>query len=319
MCAPEWPAGSEAGDTLPHLGAVMFDPSTTPRALLVAAAFLVACHPTDKDTGSDDSLKGDPDAELPVVLTAGMVYTCGMDKAGAVSCWGLPMEPSDGTPEAPYPDTVFKHIDADAGTTCGVRLDGTALCWGGLFEGIEDVDSAAGLATISMGRSHACGLGDDGSITCFGGTGTVPAGSFVDLSVGDLRACAAATDGTVECWGEVGGFFENAPQTGVVQVDVSGLACALDAAGTVTCWDDAHADLGLLTGEVVTSMQTGANFVCGLTPDNRIVCDGDSSGGRLDAPAGTFQHLGLGYDHGCASGPDGLVCWGADDNGQASP
>jgi len=290
------------------------------RTLLVS--FLIptlafACVGNAKDTG-DGLVEDPPKGDVPVILTAGMVYTCGIDKAGLASCWGLPMEPSEGTPASPYPDTVFMDIDADAGTTCGVRLDGTAVCWGGLFDGIELVDGATDLRQISMGRSHACGVHLDGSLTCFGGTGTVPAGDFTSVSVGDLRSCAVAVGGGLECWGEVGGFAENAPSTGVSEVDVSGLACAIQEGGVV-CWDDTYADLGLLAGVEVVALQTGANFVCGITPEHTLVCDGETADGRSEPPAGTYTALGLGYDHGCASGPDGLVCWGADGNGQASP
>ena len=59
----------------------------------------------------------------------------------------------------------------------------------------------------------------------------------------------------------------------------------------VAVFDDT--DQGLLKGQDVEAMEGGSDFVCGL--------------------------IRLGYDHGCADGEDGLVCWGSDGNGQAAP
>ncbi len=275
----------------------------------LAASMLAGC--TDGGTDLIETIE----------LTGGMVYTCGLDAAGSVSCWGSPMEPDEGTPEQPYPDTIFTQIDADAGNTCGLRDDGTATCWGGAFEEIDEISAATDLTQISMGRYDACGLHEDGSVSCWGVDIEPPAGPFAQISTGADIACGVTLTGELDCWGDIlyASFLDNAPSGDIVSVDVSGVACALDAGGAVTCWDESSADLGLLSGVAVTAMETGAGFVCGLTDDGSIVCDGDDGEGQTSPPDGAFETFGLGYDHGCASGEDGVICWGSDGNGQSSP
>ena len=280
------------------------------RILAAAATLLVGC--TDGE---------DTEPAVMTQLSGGVVYTCGLDGAGSVSCWGMPMEPDEGSPELPYPDTTFVQIDADAGNTCGLADDGSAVCWGGFFEGIDEIPSATDLEQISMGRYDACGLHTDGEVSCWGVDITPPAGPFASVSTGSEIACGLTAGGEISCWGDIlyDSFRDNIPVGDIVAVDVSGLACALDASGAVTCWDDTYADLGLLSGVSVVSMETGAGFVCGQTADGEIVCDGDDGEGQASPPSGALSTFGLGYDHGCGSDADGVVCWGLDGNGQASP
>ena len=66
---------------------------------------------------------------------------------------------------------------------------------------------------VSAGLFHSCGLRADGSIVCWGvsgederrveATGLIdsPPGTFSQISAGDLHSCALRRDGTVECWG----------------------------------------------------------------------------------------------------------------------
>ena len=62
------------------------------------------------------------------------------------------------------------------------------------------------------------------------------------------------------------------------------------------------------------------SVLCGMTADGEVVCDGEDEHGQSTPPAGTWQTLGVGYDHGCAVNGDGETeCWGLDGNGQATP
>ena len=66
---------------------------------------------------------------------------------------------------------------------------------------------------VSVGLFHSCGLRADGSIVCWGvsgederrveATGLIdsPPGTFSQISAGDLHSCALRQGGTVECWG----------------------------------------------------------------------------------------------------------------------
>ena len=61
--------------------------------------------------------------------------------------------------------------------SCGLRLDGTGLCWG-WFD--DELDAPADqLEEIGVGRSFACGRRPAGTLTCWGRN----------------------DDGAIQCWG----------------------------------------------------------------------------------------------------------------------
>jgi len=66
-------------------------------------------------------------------------------------------------------EALPKQVTAAFDFTCGLRADGTIVCWG-------------------------C---DD----CVAGFLTAPSGTFVQMTAGGGHACALKTDGTVTCWG----------------------------------------------------------------------------------------------------------------------
>ncbi len=66
--------------------------------------------------------------------------------------------------------------------------------------------SSGGFIEVSRGYDHACALGDDGSISCWGandvGQASPPAsGRFTAISSGHKGTCALRDDGAVLCWG----------------------------------------------------------------------------------------------------------------------
>ena len=87
---------------------------------------------------------------------------------------------------------------------CGLRADGTAVCWGDDYEG--QLQALGGtFRTISAGLAHTCGLHPDGTVACWGyneqGQADALGGQFSAVSAGGFHACGLRTDGTVECWG----------------------------------------------------------------------------------------------------------------------
>ena len=60
---------------------------------------------------------------------------------------------------------------------------------------------------ISAGGDHSCGLRADGSAVCWGGNyfggATAPTGSFTQISAGWDHTCALRADGSAVCWGEL--------------------------------------------------------------------------------------------------------------------
>lgn len=60
-------------------------------------------------------------------------------------------------------------------------------------------------ASVSAGLDHTCGVGTDGSVSCWGanryGESTPPAAEFASVSAGAGYACGVRVDGSVACWG----------------------------------------------------------------------------------------------------------------------
>jgi hypothetical protein len=61
------------------------------------------------------------------------------------------------------------------------------------------------LTALSVASDDACGLRADGSLLCWGAEATLasdaPTGTFVQVAVGTKKACAVDTSGRVTCWG----------------------------------------------------------------------------------------------------------------------
>src|ERR1017187_6640148 len=60
--------------------------------------------------------------------------------------------------------------------------------------------------SVSAGVWHTCGLKTDGTIVCWGvnnfGESTPPPGTFTAVSAGEFFSCGLKTDGTIACWGD---------------------------------------------------------------------------------------------------------------------
>ena len=69
-------------------------------------------------------------------------------------------------------------IDGGGEHTCGLRTDGTVVCWGA--NGFGQAEAPGGLfSAVTAGTWHSCGLRTDNSIVCWGITPIVPAPSGV--------------------------------------------------------------------------------------------------------------------------------------------
>jgi len=108
-------------------------------------------------------------------------------------------------------------------------------------------------------------------------------------------------------------------------------ACDGAAPLGVTC-----ADLGFDVGEVQCSshctydgaacahtfsqVSAGGSHTCGILTDASVTCWGADQDGQASPPAGTFAQVSAGWDHTCGVKTNGSVaCWGADDADQAAP
>ena len=125
------------------------------------------------------------------MLAAGSFYTCGVATSGVGYCWGSNQfgQLGDGTtkpsaePRAVAGGHRFRRIVAKRANgrphTCGLTVDGKALCWGWESEalGRRDLDDTStpgpvigGLTfrALSAGFSHSCGITTRGDVYCWG-------------------------------------------------------------------------------------------------------------------------------------------------------
>jgi len=122
---------------------------------------LVACTP---QMGVVCSASADQDA-----VSAGYEHWCAL-RNGTARCWG---DPLGGKTDAP--DEELVALAAGTEHTCGIRPDGSVVCWG-------------------------CGQADKGTFD-WGQCDVPPDLRAVQISASTYQTCAVTTEGTVECWG----------------------------------------------------------------------------------------------------------------------
>ena len=248
---------------------------------------------------------------------------------------------SDRTP-TPVPVGSFVSVSAGGLDSCGVKTNGSIVCWGSN----EDLDGnvvgqstapAGSFTFASSGPLHSCGVKTNNSIVCWGsnedGEATPSEGSFVSVSTAVSHSCGVNMDGSVACWG-LGKVGQSTPPTGsFVSVSAGGAhSCGVKTGGSVVCWGaNVNADgdyIGQstpLTGSF-NSVSAGGLHSCGVKTDGSVVCWGSNEDldgnfqGQATPPGGLFVSVGAGAYHTCGVKTDGpVVCWGWDIAGQASP
>ena len=229
-------------------------------------------------------------------IAAGDAHTCARLARGTVVCWGRDDKGQLGDAGAPPPPNPSAHparmnklalpglqgilvppeftsIALGGDTTCGLRGDGTAACWGALAIDVapaitgkkaisrptakpRPVAGLKGVTAIALGGDHACALLQDATATCWGdnekgqlGDGSpakkhAPApvkglAGAASLALGRDHTCARLGNGTVQCWGSnaAGQLGDGSTTDRRVPGPVPGLAgvAAIVAAGQRTC------------------------------------------------------------------------------------
>ena len=216
----------------------------------------------------------------------------------------------------------FKTVSADRYHSCGIRSDGTAVCWGGNLSGQADAPTG-GFKTVSAGGWHSCGIRSDGTAVCWGnnldGRADAPTGGFKTVSAGRYHSCGIRSDGTAVCWGSNLDGQADAPTGGFKTVSAGGWhSCGIRSDGTAVCWgsnSDGQADAP--TGGFKT-VSAGRYHSCGIRSDGTAVCWGSNLSGQADAPTGGFKTVSAGGWHSCGIRSDGTaVCWGNNLDGRA--
>jgi alpha-tubulin suppressor-like RCC1 family protein len=129
-------------------------------------------------------------------ISVGGQYACARTAEGAGHCWGRNHVGQLGT-GAPGPDqtrpravtggTGYDRIAAGSVTTCGLKADGLALCWGGnWFGALGDGGDTASGSGGERGAPHPVRTDE----------------RFTEISPGGSHTCALALDGRAWCWGD---------------------------------------------------------------------------------------------------------------------
>ena len=283
-------------------------------------------------------------------VSAGRASTCGLRPTGELVCW-------NGDLAATAPTGRFSAVSLGDGHACAIKSDGSLACWDAQGATALGVPPQGAFVAVDVGVRHACALGVDGMPTCWGdnakGQATPPANiRFVAIGVGETHSCGLTADRTVQCWGD-----NSAGQSTAIAGTFDQLAvgrqhnCARAAEGGVRCWGGANTDgqvnnnfgvdfvyagpeqgCGLLSDGLIAcagpttaltppagrylQVSFGPTSACGVSIDRNLVCWGQTLGAT---PAGRFDRIAVGTDHACGLSANQIVCWGANDRGQATP
>ena len=206
-----------------------------------------------------------------------------LDETGRVSVWSRESAQPDG------PDEPLVSLSNAEGLTCGLRTDGTGVCWSGSNTWIStDTDPSLRFThLVSVGDDwsdrEVCGiLEEDQSVACFElrlewvemespflfDDGSQP---FVDISVGLDSMCALTDRGLAHCHG----YRDEVVDTGGVrQLAVYGWGAAgLTGSGHMVGWWF----LAGLTGPAkrFTQIAAGDYFVLLLDDQGNLFADGN--------------------------------------------
>ncbi len=179
---------------------------------------------------------------------------CAVGVDASVVCWSGQAGYFGGAGSGLGEDTYYRHgqnlaprgefVDVSVSMTvsCGLRGDGSVLCWGDRSRGDLDAPRGPFVEVFAGDPWHlvpSCGLRVDGGYVCWGQSTAPhpPAGEFVDVSSADSGGCAVSVAGSVECWGQ---WSDPPAGSDFVEVVVfPGRACAVRASGAVVCWNAA--------------------------------------------------------------------------------
>ena len=281
-------------------------------------------------------------------------HTCAIKTDDTLWCWGYNEEGQlgDGSmsgysiiPVASV-SGAWQQVSAGSpfgsGFTCGIRTNGSMLCWGSNTQGqLANNKSSYVMAPMAANASGAwksvatgetggtCAIRADNSLWCWGdnnagnlgdGTSTqrnIPVsvsggGTWTQVSKGDLHSCGIKSDQSLWCWGSnfAGQVGDN------TQFNSYSVPTAVSGGGA---WKYVAAGGSSVSG-----------FTCGIKSDDTLWCWGDNTSGQLGDNSttqrliptainggGTWKMVATGYAHACGiKSDDTLWCWGENGNGQ---
>ena len=237
-------------------------------------------------------------------VAAGWLRTCAIRETGKIVCWGCNSDAARML--CGPPDGTFDGISVGKTHACAVEVGGSLACWGWGSDG----------ETNPPGSASAVELVDGQGAPLPRQAARAP---FVQVGSGERHSCGLGEDGSVTCWGRVHGF--QIPAEHFVAISSGwGHGCGLDDGGSIVCWgDDSYGQSAAPAGEF-RQVDCGAHHTCALRSDGSAVCWGQDDRGQSTAPQGEFDRISAGTTHSCGLRGNGEIeCWGSDTLGQATP
>jgi hypothetical protein len=235
-------------------------PASTERFVQISVGPLGGCYLREDGSiscsccrgyGPDEPLCQDIPQGRFVEVRVGAYDACAMDESRRLHCWGS----SDVAQPTTEPLADFQVEDEGA---CGVTLAGDLVCWGRLlWEGFDEgPPEGVKFTRVTTGRAHACALGVDQEIYCWGigyNTSDRPPlpfpdpspGPYVDLQTFNVISCGMRPDSSLECWFDFppinGGWI--LPDERFRQFDLGEWdACGVTVDGRALCWPEVGFD-----------------------------------------------------------------------------
>ena len=203
----------------------------------------------------------------------------------------------------PPPGVTVTSLMPGHDQSCGIRLDGSVLCW------------ATGRTDTPYGAPPKPAL-------------TPPAdlGPVAELSAGWRHMCALTVAQAVRCWGsndytDVDWGYQygqtDVPEQArsqVVHISGSGVhTCALRVNGRVVCWgSNWYGQLNVPSGLSDVVSINASEGTCAVGIAGAVACWGGSGGNGVPADVGAASDARIGWQQQCALSPAGQIrCWGS--------
>lgn len=299
-----------------------------------------------------------PDGTVLQMVSVGEDQTCGLTQDGEMKCWadyeqapiinegrwsdvsvggeifcGIPEGGGLGCAGEDAGDPVLASVTSvscSKSRCCGLTDFGDIQCWGEVQISFE---ADTPFVDVSLGGNTVCGLGADGSVTCYGDLPSPPNNDFTQISVGQDHACGVIESDEIVCWGDnqygqcvaaINRRFADVIVGGHASVNQgyvgSWFTCLHELNGNFLCYGDDEYDWNPDPDEGLVSLSTGGAHWCGLTAQGVVRCAGNDHWGQSTPADARFQEVAAGGQHTCGVTLDGdLRCWGDDKWGETQP
>ncbi len=236
-------------------------------------------------------------------VSVGGNFVCGLRVDSTIACWGAGAQNF-------YQSGLYTAISSGSNYYCALTYDQHPACQGNTAQVPSTTPAGDQFTQISSGLYAPCGIRTDGTSVCWGGSlapTPIPAGTFSGLSSASYSGnmCWIGTDGTLQCATSPYGTFLPAPPTGAFSAVSMGYAhsCGVPATGGVVCWGDNS------KGET-TPLITGAfpnpnsSVPPPATPSQPYSF---TFGTTYESPAATFSLTGGSLPPGLTLSPSGVL------------